>query len=267
VAGRLFSAKLGLAGEAPKRYRSGMQTASDRHRLSSADPVVVDRLLCAHYGPYRSPKSPNLLDELLYFMLSTRTTTPACDTAFRSFKRTFPRHAEIPEQPLDALAAPLRIVGLAQRRAADIRGGWRLIGQRFGRITLAPLRRMPTADAEAFLLGLPGVGVKVARCFLMFGLHAPVFAVDTHIWRVSQRLGWIPDQGDAPPHTRGVDAIQALVPMRDPVSLHVNMIFLGRDFCNTRLRACDACPLRQVCPTAPQTRVFPLCHTPSTRYT
>jgi endonuclease III len=219
-----------------------------------ADPLAVDRLLAAHYGPYRAPENPNLLDELLYFMLSTRTTTPACDAAFRAFKRAFPRHAEIPGQPLDALAGPLRGVGLARRRAADIGTAWRLIRERFGRLTLAPLRRMPVADAEAFLVSLPGIGVKVARCFLMFGLHAPVFAVDTHIWRISQRLGWIPAQGDAAPHRRGVDAIQARVPLSDPVSLHVNLIFLGRDFCNARIRACDACPLRGVCPTAAAAR-------------
>ena len=109
---------------------------------------------------------------------------------------------------------------------------------------------MPTAEAEAFLVSLPGIGVKVARCFLMFGLHAPVFAVDTHIWRLSQRLGWLADQQGVAPHQKGVDAIQALVPMSDPVSLHVNLIFLGRDVCHAHEQNCPACPLRKVCPTA-----------------
>ena len=219
-------------------------------KLKRADPLAVDRLLLSHYGPYRTPTRPHLLDELLYFMLSTRTTTPACDAAFRAFKRKFPRHAQVPESPVDALAEPLHGVGLAHRRAADIRASWRLIRERFGRVTLAPLRRLPTAEAEAFLVSLPGIGIKVARCFLMFGLHAPVFAVDTHIWRVSQRLGWIGDQAGAAPHRRGVDAIQTLIPMDDPVSLHVNLIFLGRDFCNSREQNCRACPLSRVCPSA-----------------
>jgi endonuclease III len=220
-----------------------------RGRRARADPGRVDRFLLEHYGPYRTPKNANLLDELLYFMLSTRTTTPACEAAFRAFKERFPRHARIPEIPVEELAPPLRGVGLARRRATDIKNAWDAIRQRFGRVTLSPLRRMSVGDAEAFLLTLPGVGVKVARCFLMFGLHAPVFAVDTHIWRLSQRLGWIPDQGDAAPHRKGVDAIQTLVPMTDPVSLHVNLIFLGRDFCNARERNCPACPLRAVCPS------------------
>ena len=216
-----------------------------------APPETVDRLLLEHYGPYRTPARPRLLDELLYFMLSTRTTTPACESAFRAFRRAFPRHGLIPERSIEELSVPLRCVGLAQRRATDIRESWRQLRERFGRVTLAPLRRMSVADAEALLIGLPGVGIKVARCFLMFGLHAPVFAVDTHIWRLSQRLGWIEDQGGAAPHPRGVDAIQSLVPMTDPVSLHVNLIFLGRDFCNGRQQLCSACPLRAACPSAP----------------
>lgn len=216
-------------------------------------PDAVDRLLLAHYGPYLTAQRPHLLDELLYFMLSTRTTTPACDAAFRAFRKRFPRHDGIPDTPVEELAAPLRRVGLALRRAADIRESWRLLRERFGRVTLAPLRRLPPAEAEAFLVSLPGIGVKVARCFLMFGLHAPVFAVDTHIWRLSQRLGWIADQRGAAPHQKGVDEIQSLVPMADPVSLHVNLIFLGRDFCNAREQNCPACPLGPVCPSAART--------------
>ncbi len=217
---------------------------------TGAPPDTVERLLLSHYGPYRSPKRPRLLDELLYFMLSTRTTTPACEEAFRAFKLLFPHHRRIPDTPAARLAVPLRCVGLAQRRASDIRTSWRLIRERFGRVTLEPLRRWPVTEAEAFLVALPGIGVKVARCFLMFGLHAPVFAVDTHIWRLSQRLGWLADQKGAAPHRKGVDTLQSLVPMTDPVSLHVNLIYLGRDFCNARMRNCLECPLCSVCPSA-----------------
>ena len=212
-----------------------------------ADPRTVDRLLLAHYGKYPVPEKPNLPDELLYFMLSTRTTTRSCEQAFRAFKRLFPRHDAILTAPVETLAAPLKCVGLAQRRATDIQASWRILKAAFGRVTLAPLAKMPVRDAEDFLLALPGVGTKIARCFLMFGLHMNVFAVDTHIWRISQRLGWIACQGDRAPTQKGVDAIQALVPMDDAVSLHVNMIFLGRDFCTAQEVRCAACPLRTVC--------------------
>ncbi len=227
-----------------------MTSDNRKTRRSPAPPEKVERLLLTHYGHYRSPQHPHLQDELLYFMLSTRTTTPACESAFRAFKQKFPHHEKVPETPVGELAVPLRGVGLSQRRASDIQKSWQLIRERFGRVTLSPLRRMSPAEAEAFLVSLPGIGVKVARCFLMFGLHAPVFAVDTHIWRLSQRLGWIEDQKNAAPHRKGVDAIQTLVPMADPISLHVNLIFLGRDFCSARERHCPLCPLWSICPSA-----------------
>ncbi|MCL1921996.1 MAG: hypothetical protein FWG50_13150 [Kiritimatiellaeota bacterium] len=213
-----------------------------------ADPRDVDRLLLAHYGKYPAPGKPRLLDELLYFMLSTRTTTRSCEQAFRAFKRRFPRHDAILDAPVETLATPLKCVGFSQRRATDIRASWRMLKEHFGRVTLAPLAKMPAREAEDFLMALPGVGTKIARCFLMFGLRMSVFAVDTHIWRISQRLGWIADQGGRAPRQPGVDAIQAFIPMGDAVSLHVNMIFLGRDFCAAHETRCGTCPLRTVCP-------------------
>lgn len=215
-----------------------------------AEPEKVDALLLKHYGKYPAETNPKLMDELLWFMLSTRTTVQSCEKAFQACKLLFPTHEAILKAPIEALAAPLKCTGFSNRRAADIRESWRLIQAAFGRLTLSPLKRMTTQEAETFLLALPGVGTKVARCFLQFGLNANVFAVDTHIWRISQRLGWIPDQKGAAPHQKGVDAIQALVPMTDVLSLHVNMIFLGRDFCYAQAPACESCPLRTLCPSA-----------------
>ena len=213
-----------------------------------AEPEKVDALLLKHYGKYPAETNPKLMEELLWFMLSTRTTVQSCEKAFQACKLLFPTHDAILKAPVEALAAPLKCTGFSNRRAADIRESWRLIQATFGRLTLSPLKRMTTQEAETFLLSLPGVGTKVARCFLQFGLNANVFAVDTHIWRISQRLDWIPDQKGAAPHQKGVDAIQALVPMTDAISLHVNMIFLGRDFCYAQSPNCPSCPLRTLCP-------------------
>ena len=61
----------------------------------------------------------------------------------------------------------------------------------FGRPTLAPLKRLSDMEVEGVLLSLPGVGVKVARCVLLYSLRRDVFPVDTHCWRVTCRLGWV----------------------------------------------------------------------------
>lgn len=219
-------------------------------KKASAPPDQVDQRLLDHYGRYAAEPAPNLVDELLWFMLSTRTTVTTCELVFQEFKAAFPKRESVLTASLEALAQPLRPSGFSMRRASDIQKSWQLLKERFGSITLEPLRTMTIQEAEACLVALPGVGIKVARCFLQFGLLAPVFAVDTHIWRISQRLGWIPDQKGGAPKQKLVDAIQALVPLNDRLSLHVNMIFLGRDFCTASAPDCAQCPLADLCPTA-----------------
>lgn len=218
--------------------------------LKRADPLKVEKLLLAQYGPYPAEDTSDLLGELVWFMLSTRTTAVLCERAFQALRKRFPTYSALLSAPLDSIAEPLTCTGFSHRRADSLQRSLALIHAAFGRLTLAPLKRMPVDQAEAFLLTLPGVGIKVARCFLQFGLKAPAFAVDTHIWRISQRIGWIPDQHGHPPAKKGMDALQALVPKDDTVSLHVNLIKLGRDFCTARETRCESCPLAPLCPSA-----------------
>jgi len=119
----------------------------------------------------------------------------------------------------------------------------------FGSADLEALRVWPDDECESFLLGLPGVGLKVARCVMSFGLGRPVLAVDAHIWRVTRRLGWHAFPDDAPSR-RGADHLNALMPIGlDVLSLHVNLIRLEREFCPAGEPRCGVCPLKAICTT------------------
>jgi endonuclease III len=121
---------------------------------------------------------------------------------------------------------------------------------RFGSTSLEGLRELDDRGAEAFLLSLPGVGLKVARCILSFGLRRCAFAVDAHIHRVTRRLGWHSYPGDAP-NRKSADLVQSLVPPGiDAVSFHVNLIRLGREFCPAGQPRCASCPLAALCPSS-----------------
>lgn len=215
-----------------------------------ADPVEVEKLLLQHYGRYREEPCREPLDELIWFLLSARTTVKLCERAFSALLERWPDYGALLAAPAAEVAAAIRCTGFSARRAESIQGTLARIRERFGLLTLKPLRKMSTADAETFLLTLPGVGIKVARCFLQFGLHLPAFAVDTHIWRISRRLGWLPGEKGLAPTRHGADALQEFVPKDDTVSLHVNLIFLGRDFCTAGKTLCSECPLCPVCPSA-----------------
>ncbi|MDO9012453.1 MAG: hypothetical protein Q7U78_11700 [Gallionella sp.] len=120
---------------------------------------------------------------------------------------------------------------------------------RFGEPNLEPLRSMSDQEAEDFLLSLPGVGKKIARCVLMYSLDRQVFPVDTHCWRIARRLGWVrPTQKDRHCAQRDMDRLQSKIPPELRYSLHVNMISLGREICTASAPKCDKCPLAALCP-------------------
>ncbi len=218
---------------------------------------AVAAILENRYGAYPDESGGPVLDQLVWFLLSTRTTVENCDAAYAALRSRYPdwdAAALAAEREGDEVFyAPLRPAGLFRSRARNLVALFAALRDRFGGATLEALRDMGDQECERFLLSLPGVGLKVARCVSSFGLGHRSFAVDAHIWRVSRRLGWHGYDGAAP--TRGgADAIQELV-FRDldapsAVSLHVNLIRFGREFCPSGVADCASCPLAELCPSA-----------------
>jgi endonuclease III len=225
------------------RKRGGAPWTADRVEALSAS-------LIAAYGAYPDESAGPVLDQLVWFLLSTRTTVENCEAAYAALRSAYPSWGEVAEAPEESLYAPLRPAGLYRARAANLRAALAALEERFGEMSLEALRMWTDADCEAFLRSLPGVGLKVARCAMSFGLGRRVFAVDAHIWRITRRLGWHGLPGDAPSE-RGADAIQALAVLAgDPLSLHVNLIRLGRERCPAGEPRCALCPVAALCPSS-----------------
>ena len=189
------------------------------------------------------------LDELLFIMCSTKTGEASYRDTFRALKETFPTHLQIAEAPAEYIARPIASGGLSNQKAKAMRDLLDIIVARFGEPTLKPLRAMGDEEAEEFLLSLPGVGKKTARCVLMYSLGRQVFPVDTHCWRIARRLGWIrPTQKDKHCAPRDMDRLQSRIPPELRHSLHVNMISLGREVCTPTAPRCNDCPVLDWCP-------------------
>jgi len=219
---------------------------------ASPPAATVERtavILEARYGKYPDESAAPVLDQLVWFLLSTRTTVENCEAAYSALRSRYPSWADVAEAPPDYLASCLRPAGLFRMRAANLKAALAAIEERFGSASLEPLRSWGDEEAESFLRSLPGVGLKVARCVLSFGLGRRSFAVDAHIWRVTRRLGWHDLPGDAPSE-RGADLIQSLArATADTLSFHVNLIRLGREFCPAGAPRCEHCPLLRLCST------------------
>jgi len=208
----------------------------------------VATALKTRYRDFNHHNLKNPLDELLFIICSTKTGEASYRSTYRSLKETFPTHYQIAEAPAEYIARPIVSGGLSNQKAKAIRDLLDIIVAKFGEPTLKPLRKMNDEDAEAFLLSLPGVGKKVARCVLMYSLGRQVFPVDTHCWRIARRLGWVrPTQKDKHCAPRDMDRLQSRVPPELRYSLHVNMISLGREICTPSFPRCDECPISAWC--------------------
>jgi len=221
-------------------------------------PLTVWNVAVALRKRYRDFNHYNLkdpLDELLFIICSTQTGEASYRSTFRSLKETFPTHLQIAEAPAEYIARPIISGGLSNQKAKAIRDIFDVIVAKFGEPTLKPLRKMSDTNAEAFLLSLPRVGKKVARCVLMYSLGRQVFPVDTHCWRITRRLGWIrPTQKDRHCAPRDMDRLQSKIPPELRYSLHVNMISLGREICTATSPRCEECPIAVWCPRIGVTR-------------
>jgi endonuclease-3 len=185
------------------------------------------------------------LDSLIGTVLSQNTTDANSGLAFERLKARFPTWQAVAEARPARIAAAIRSGGLAEIKARRIKRILAQIERDRGRLDLGFLRRLPRDRAREYLIGLPGVGPKTAACVLLFSLGKAAFPVDTHVLRVSKRLGLIP------PNTtmeRAHGIFGELLRPEQMLPLHLGLIWHGRRVCVARRPRCSACVLCELCP-------------------
>jgi endonuclease-3 len=207
-------------------------------------PLILKRLGRTRKRPTHA-RALAPLDSLMLTVLSQNTTDANSGRAFAQLQARFPSWEEVLAARPQEIAAAIRSGGLAEIKSRRIKQILRRIEQDRGRLDLGFLRRLPTPEVHDYLLGLPGVGRKTAAVVLLFSLHRPVFPVDTHVLRVSKRLGLIP------PSTTMDRAHDVYAEMLEPdqmLDLHLGLIRHGREMCIARWPRCTVCLLRDLCP-------------------
>jgi len=209
---------------------------------------VVSKILTDRYHNFAHNNKKNPLEELFFILCSVRTNKVGYHNTYRSFRKEFPRFEMVAEASTEYIAKPLVTGGLANQKSIAIKKAMGLIVERFGRPTLAPLRKMTDKECEQFLISLPGVGRKVARCVMMYSLDRQVFPVDSHCWRICRRLGWIRrTTKEQKPSPKDMERLQNKIPPELRFPLHVNMVSFGREICLPRNPRCSVCPLEIYC--------------------
>jgi endonuclease-3 len=191
-------------------------------------------------GPLDDP-----LEVLIRTILSQNTTDRNRDLAYKELRKRFLRWEDIVEADPDEIAEAIKVGGLGQQKAGRIKEVLQWVQDRWGKMTLAPLCAMEQTEALGILLTLKGVGPKTANCVLAFGCGRDVFPVDTHILRVTKRLGLIPPQATA---EKAHELLAQLVPDGKAIPLHLNLIRYGREQCKARQPQCGRCLIPELCP-------------------
>jgi endonuclease-3 len=204
----------------------------------------VHRRLLECYGRPEWPVTYAPVDELVGTILSQHTSDVNSERAFDALIHAYRSWEAVRDAPVDEVIEVIRSGGLAVVKAQRIQAVLRALTDADGRVQLPDLRRMRRKRAIDLLTSLPGVGRKTAACVLLFGSHVPAIPVDTHVHRVSLRLGLVPPRTSPESAT---DVLEAALDPRDYYAFHVHLIRLGREVCKAPKPRCDACPLRKRC--------------------
>jgi endonuclease-3 len=184
------------------------------------------------------------IDELVSTILSQNTNDINRDRAFNALRAKFPTWEAVREAQTRDVIDAIRPAGLANQKGPRIQQVLRSITEERGGLDLSFLGDMPVEEAKAWLTKFNGVGPKTAAIVLCFSLGKPAFPVDTHIYRVTGRLGLRPERlsvEQAHPHLEG------LFPPETYYAAHLNIIRLGREICTARKPYCECCPIVKLC--------------------
>jgi endonuclease III len=228
--------------DAPRRPKTGQPP-------SPATIREIARRLKKAFGRLDPPRRWDPLEELVLTILSQNTSDVNSGRAYEALRLRYPTWERLAAAPVSGVATAIRLGGLANVKAPRILSILHEIREREGgSLDLQWMRKASTPRVREYLLSLPGVGPKTAACVLAFSLDRPALPVDTHVHRVARRLGLIDSGVDA---ARAHEVMEALVPPRLRVAMHVGLIRLGREICRPGRPRCEVCPLQDLCPTAP----------------
>jgi endonuclease-3 len=201
-------------------------------------------LLRREYGVPKWQPHSDPVSVLVQTILSQNTSDTNSRGAFQSLLASFDSWGEVVDADIEAIARCIRCGGLGRIKAQRIKQALGEIVRRRGQLELDFLSQLTLSDAEDWLQKLPGIGLKTARCILLFSLGMPILPVDTHILRVSKRLGLIISKASL---REAHYILGELVPSMDAYQFHILVIEHGRRLCKARHPHCQDCVLKKIC--------------------
>jgi len=201
------------------------------------DTAAVPKLVKPKVDPFET---------LIVTIISQNTADRNTERAFENLSKQF----EVTPQALSQaetgkIEACLHVGGLYKSKAKTIQTVSKIILEKF-QGSLNPVLSLPLEEARKTLIELPGVGPKTADVVLLFAANQPVIPVDTHVNRVSKRLGLAPANGG---YEEVRLSLQSLFDPKIYLAVHLLLIAHGRKYCKARHPLCPECPVNTYCPS------------------
>ncbi len=204
----------------------------------------IDRILTSVFGRQEVESGEDPIETLVETILSQNTTDVNSHRAFLALKKRYPKFDMLVTAEPSAVAPIIREGGLAKIKASRIIEALKFVKMERGELDLDFLKKMSPKDAEAWLSQIKGVGPKTRGIILLFSLGMPAFPVDTHIHRVTKRIGLI---GPRVSRAGAQEVLAGLVPQNEYYNFHINLIYHGRTVCQARNPKCPICKVSHLC--------------------
>jgi endonuclease III len=204
----------------------------------------IGEILKSEYDSPRHGNPDDPLDDLVFILLSTMTTGPSYERVYRRLREVTGSWEVVADMDPDTLAAMIRDAGLSRQKAPRILAILNRIRKDFENLSLAHLHEWNDLRVERYLTSLPGVGLKTAKCVMMYTLGRDVLPVDTHVMRVARRLNLLATDV---PYSKIHSVLEAIVLPKDRYAFHVNVLAHGRSVCQAKRPRCHECCLNKTC--------------------
>jgi endonuclease-3 len=211
--------------------------------LSNKISQIISLLQKEFPGTNPKPSKANPLDMLIATMLSQNTTDKTSYRAFENLKRDFLSWDEVMNSPLNKIRNAIRVCGLTNQKSKSIKHMLKQMKSKYGKLSLNFIKKLNDDDIYKELLQYKGVGVKTISCVLAFGLGRDVFPVDTHVHRVTNRLGITSSK--SPDKT--FHDLSNKIPNGQKFIFHTLLIRFGRKICKAVRPLCGKCILYDLC--------------------
>ena len=207
---------------------------------------ILDALESQYHNEQYPPKLGHNepLDGLILTVLSQNTNDINRDRAYENLKANFPTWPDVITAGKSQLEDSIRTAGLAHTKAGRIITILERVKSDFGDYSIRELAAHDREYIRKYLRALPGVGAKTVACTLLFDFGIPAFPVDTHITRISKRVGIAPEKFS--PEEISL-MLEDVVPESRCLGGHVNMIAHGRAVCHSQKPECNSCVLSKIC--------------------